>query len=303
MLLNVSEQEYLAFESGKSDISAVQLLRLCEYYEVEISAFTTANSANRKSIDSTEKPRSVSKPAVKTVPAKKPHKSRKKTKAGSFQRPDELAGSSDEERFLKLMAQIVTEIVLKEVEDEGKLERFPDGFHYEEKKACVICSRVVSGKQSWFDKHGLKCIPCQRALESGIIPYEAAQSKDSFYTAIELELDFGLRGKMLKLWKKDGTIRSRIIPNLDGKGTYFDLFLLSDNEKFLPPHEMLRIGGPVKEVNANGIEEFVFYPWYCFVDPIAHLKDYGISKYLRFEPSTDQESDRPMDTSNHPNGL
>lgn len=289
MLLNVSEREYLAFESGKSDISAVQLLRLCEYYEVEISAFVTAHSATRKRVDSMEKSRVMSKPAAKAVLAKQPAKSRKKAKQGSFQRPDELAGATEEERFLNLMANIVTEIVLKEVEDERKLERFPDGFHYEEKKACVICSRVVSGEESWFDKHGLKCIPCQRALESGIIPFEAAQSKDSFYSAIELELDFGLKEKMLKLWKKDGTIRSRIIPNLDGKSAYFELFLLSDNEKFLPPHELLRIGGPVKEVNANGIEEVVFYPWYCFVDPIAHLKDYGISRYMRFEPLNGEE--------------
>jgi hypothetical protein len=161
----------------------------------------------------------------------------------------------------------------------------------------VICSRVVSGEESWFDKHGLKCIPCQRALESGIIPYEAAQSKDSFYTAGQLELDFGLRGKLLKLWKKDGTIRSRIIPNLVGKGAYFELFLISDNEKFLPPHELLRIGGPVKEVNASGIEEFVFYPWYCFVDPIAHLKDYGISQYMRFEPFGEEGSSTSAGTA------
>ncbi len=141
------------------------------------------------------------------------------------------------------------------------------------------------------------------ALKSGIIPYEAAQSKDNFYTTIQLDLDFGLSGKLLKLWKKDGTIRSRVIPKLDGKGTYFELFLLSDNEKFLPPHELLRIGGPVREIDAGGVEEFVFYPWYCFVDPISHLKDYGISKYLTFEPLNDQETDEPVDTSDHPNGL
>ena len=287
MLLNVKEQEYLAFESGRSDISAVQLLRLCEYYEVEISAFMPVNSAAGKPTRNIETPSKVPVPRAKAGPAKKPRKTQQRKKPGSFGRPDELAESSDEDRFLNLMARIVTDVVLKEMEDEEKLERFPDGFHYEEKKACVICSRVVSGEHSWFDKHGLKCIPCQRALDSGIIPYELTQSKDSFYTAVQLELDFGLSGKLLKLWKKDGTIRSRIIPNLDGKGTHFELFLLSDNEKFLPPHELLRIGGPVKEIGANGIEEFVFYPWYCFVDPIEHLKDYGICSYMRFEPFGD----------------
>jgi transcriptional regulator with XRE-family HTH domain len=292
MVLNITEREYLAFESGKSDISAVQLLRLCEYYEVDIADFMDGKE-DRTDVGKTVK--SVSVPPVNPVVIKKttkPIKSKQKTKTRTFHRVDEQEelASSDEERSLKMIAQIVSEIILGEIEYEEKLEKFPKGFHFDQERGCVICSRVVSGEQSWYDQHGLKCMPCQHALELGIIPYETTKSKDSFYTAVQLDNDFGLRGKMLRLWKKDGTILSRVIPELDGKGAYFELFLLTDNEKFLPPHEMLRVGGPVKEINTSGVEEFVFYPWYCFVDPIEHLKDYGISRYLRLEAFNDEKT-------------
>lgn len=291
MLLNISEREYLSFETDKSDISAVQLIRLCEYYEIEIASFM-AGKDDRTDVKETMK--FVPAPPVKPVSIKKTTKtlkSKQNPKTKSFHRedePEETTGS-EEERLLKLMARIVTDVVLREMEDEEKLEQFPNGFHYDQERGCVICSRVISGERSWYDHHGLKCMPCQRALESGIIPYDATKSKDSFYTVIQLEHDFGLKGKMLRLWKKDGTIRSRIIPELDGKGTYFEIFLLSDNEQFLPPREKLKVGGMVKEINANGSEEFVHYPWHCFVDPIDHLKDYGISRYLRFEELSDEK--------------
>lgn len=304
MLLNISEREYLAFENGRSDISAVQLLRLCEYYGVDIDGFIAGEemAGKKNGPEGTAKPGSVRPAGIKK--ATRSARQGQKTKARSFLKEDgkeETAGYG-EERLLNLVARIVADAVLREVEDEEKLKQFPDGFHYGEEKACVICSRVVSGEQSWFDRHGLKCITCQRALESRIVPYEATQSKDSFYTAVQLELNFGLKGKTLRRWKRNGTIRSRLIPELDGKGTYFELFLLSDNEQFLPPHEMLRIGGPIRETDANGAEEFVFYPWYCFVDPIEHLKDYGISRYLRFEPSVGKEGGQPTDTSDNPDG-
>ncbi|UAY55696.1 hypothetical protein [Arachidicoccus terrestris] len=51
----------------------------------------------------------------------------------------------------------------------------------------------------------------------------------------------------------------------------------------MPPPILLQVGGPVKETRLDGQEEFVFYPWYYFVDPVEHLKKYGISKYMRWK--------------------
>jgi len=43
MILNVTERKYLSFENGNSDISVVQLLRLCEYYGLDIAGFMASN--------------------------------------------------------------------------------------------------------------------------------------------------------------------------------------------------------------------------------------------------------------------
>lgn len=88
---------------------------------------------------------------------------------------------------------------------------------------------------------------------------------------------------------KAGLLKERIIPSKNGKGKHLRLFLLKDNKDFLPPHKKLRVGGPVKETNASGTEEYVFYPWYYFVNPVEHLAKYGISKYMRWEKEAEDK--------------
>lgn len=91
-------------------------------------------------------------------------------------------------------------------------------------------------------------------------------------------LDWKIRWR----WVKQGVLKDRIIPEKDGKGTHLQLFLLKDNKGILPPPKKLRVGGWVKELTPDGQEEYAFYPWYYFVDPIEYLKEYGIVQYLRW---------------------
>ncbi|WP_225872763.1 helix-turn-helix domain-containing protein [Pedobacter frigoris] len=306
MVLNIPVEKYSAFESGASDISAVQLARLSEYYEVKIDAFFSSSEEKSEMVKAIGN-HGLTETKVNKVPAargpKKVAKARKtKRMANTSNTPltqqyDEHAeGNSEEQQLITLLANIIVESTMRELDDLNKLEKSPGGYHYEEKKACVICGTVVSGEMSWYDRNGLKCIHCQKAINEQVIPYWVTKSKDSFYTEIQLELDFGMKGKVLNAFKKAGLIHSRVIPKAEGTGKHFELFLRSDNRDFLPPHKKLRIGGPVKEINADGLEEYVLsYPWYYFVDPIEHLKDYGISNYMRFVPEKDLLEDTEQD--------
>ena len=55
---------------------------------------------------------------------------------------------------------------------------------------------------------------------------------------------------------------------------------MKDNKGFLPPKEMLNIGGMEKEV-IDGKEWMVSHPWYHYVDPFKYLKKYRIMQYLQ----------------------
>lgn len=308
MVLNVAESVYADYERGKRDISAIQLMRLCEYYDLKMDTFFSSASplAQKEQTEIKPERQEPERPVRRTAQTKAKRSKGQKTKKASSLRfsgtrstPSEYKEGSQEERLMSLLTNIVVENTMREIDDQAKLARSPGGYHYEGKKACVVCGMVVSGELSWYDRNGLKCIHCQKALDAGIVPYWVTKSRDSFYTEIQLELNFNMVVKTRKAFEKAGLLKSRIIAKADGTGKHFVLYLRSDNCDFLPPHKKLRVGGPVKEVNKDGLEEYVLsYPWYYFVDPLDHLKDYGICNYLSFVPQTGKKDDKDdIDTS------
>lgn len=317
MVLNVTVDAYSAMESGIEDIGIKLLQLLCDFFEVSISHFFDGQLKTKTPTVVEEKPE----PAVKkSKPVARSKSNRSKTQAkGSDWRanpygdPDrggrKLKKSMDEhpeipaERagIIELFSRIIVDITLEEMEDKCMLASTPEGYHPEKKKACQICKYFGSGKAMWYDAFGYKCMVCQNAINKGIIPAEVADNTDLYYTDSTLDLYFNLNGRTLKAWIKAGLLRPREIMDDDSKSNvHYRLFLLSDHQGFLPPLDLLRIGHPVRETDENGRTEYVLgYPWYYFVDPAEHLKDYGIMKYMGF---TREESDTRTESPFHEEG-
>jgi hypothetical protein len=182
--------------------------------------------------------------------------------------------------FLKRMAEIQVEIFLEGQDRQRQLTQSPGGFHLEKKGySCRICQGGASGKNSWFDEHGLKCGTCQEAINRKIIPPSVATDPDSWYSAYELESNFGLTAPVRRKWIKKGLLIVREIA-VSGKQRGLQLFLISDNAAMLPPKHLVQ-GGIVREM-IDGQEWHSSRPWYWFVDPKEHLKGYKILEYLSF---------------------
>jgi hypothetical protein len=181
---------------------------------------------------------------------------------------------------MKMFAQIALDIAFEDHERQQHLKESPGGFHLEKDGySCRICHGSASGKNSWFDEHGLKCINCQQAINQQIIPLSVATDKESWYTHFELELAFNLTPPVLRRWEKKGLLISRTIGG-NGKRTHLKLFMISDNKSMLPPKALVD-SKPVIEV-IDGKEWNSSRPWYQFVDPYQHLKGYKILDYLDF---------------------
>jgi hypothetical protein len=186
------------------------------------------------------------------------------------------------ESFLKILAKIQVDGFLEDQRRQAKLKECPDGFHLKEAGySCTICGGPASGENSWFDRYGLKCGICQGGIDRREIPAWLGQKRDEWYSSVELEIFFSLKGRILRQWIKKGLLLVRAVSR-ERKGYHLQVFLIQENKAMLPPKELLK-GGTVKEV-INGREEFVFAPWYWFVDPKEHLKGYGIAEYLRVVP-------------------
>lgn len=186
---------------------------------------------------------------------------------------------NEAEWWLKQYADIVWDVAVEEAKRSKKLEQNPKGFHLEGKGySCHICGSSASNEESWYDKYGIKCLVCQKAVDENIIPPTVAEDKDSWYSAYDLESDFCINRHGLRRFIKEGLLKPRVIKGLSGR-PHFQLFLIEDNKDTLPPKKLVD-SKMVKETK-DGQDWFHSEPWFQFDDPTEVLKGYKIIDYLK----------------------
>jgi len=119
---------------------------------------------------------------------------------------------------------------------------------------------------------------CQDAINRKEIPASLAKNKESWYSKYDLESYFNLKGTALTNWIKKGIIKHRDVMH-NGK-SHVRLFLMKDNEGFLPPKKLVE-SQMIKETK-DAKTWFRSEPWYKFVGAEDKLKAYGIMEHLRF---------------------
>ncbi|MGE6218987.1 hypothetical protein ACQKCH_04090 [Nubsella zeaxanthinifaciens] len=136
--------------------------------------------------------------------------------------------------FLQLMADMTVRQFLNESKWKDRLKEHPEGYKFEpEGYTCRLCRQGASKVGTWFDRYGLKCMHCQKAVEAGLIPGELTDFSDGYYTDGDLERLFNVDRKTLTSWIKNGVIRARVIPWFDDPSkNYKRLFLLTENADF-----------------------------------------------------------------------
>jgi hypothetical protein len=188
----------------------------------------------------------------------------------------------ENQRFIKLLIEIA--IGQAETEHQWRLQlgENPKGFQLDgEGRNCPICNQAIGKGNGWYDKYGLKCVVCQKALMDHVIPGSLIKNRDSFYTETELNIFFNMEKKVLNCWIKEGIVSARVINGLDGK-IHKRLFLLKDNKDFFPPKKLMKGGVHIEE--KEGRQFYVFGLWYDYCHPLKVIGNYGIAKYLKYEP-------------------
>lgn len=188
------------------------------------------------------------------------------------------AEASEYARNLFNYVKLIYELAEKEEVRKRKLEDNPKGFQLDGDYSCSICGQSAARENGWYDKFGIKCMTCQKAVNKKIIPGSVAKNRDSWYTSYDLESRFNIDRHGLKKFIKEGVLKPRIIPNNTGR-PHYQLFLIKDNKEVLPPKKMTD-SQLVKETK-DGKDWFHSEPWYKFVEPIEALKGYKIMDYLR----------------------
>lgn len=145
---------------------------------------------------------------------------------------DEVRESAERlTRFYSILFDIYKEEKLKE----KKLEEFPNGYHLEDRDGqyhCRICYKSIEGKDTWYDKYGLKCIDCQRNIDNGVIPGEICKDDSLWFKDWQLKSDLGIHPQTAKKLVREGRLKVRELKDTEGK-TYFKVYLVSENKEFL----------------------------------------------------------------------
>lgn len=72
-----------------------------------------------------------------------------------------------------------------------RLEKEPKGFPMKDSgRNCCVCHVSTSPENSWYDKHGIKCLNCQRALDKKVIPVSITKYENrnkTWFTAYDLQ--------------------------------------------------------------------------------------------------------------------
>jgi hypothetical protein len=175
------------------------------------------------------------------------------------------------------LAQLALKIGKQEWERKEKLKEFPKGYQLDAPGDCHVCGQSASGEKAWYDKYGIKCMICQKAINEKIIPGAVAKDKESWYSKYDLEKYFNIKGAFLNKYIKQGILKDRTIPGEERK-VHLQLFLIKDNKEVLPPKKLLQ--SRTVKVLRNGEEYYTSEFWYEFLD-IALAKK--LAKYKIME--------------------
>lgn len=185
-------------------------------------------------------------------------------------------------RNLAGLAEVMYDCWVEEKRRERKLRESPKGFVLEGVGyTCAICHGSTREVGNWFDKWGIKCTTCQKAIDRKEIPPSLAKFRESWYSKWDLESRFNLNHHVLKKWVANGIIKARTILNENGR-VHTQLFLLRDNKDFLPPKKMVE--SKLVSHEKDGQTWHRSEPWYRFVDPFEYLKGYKIMEHMQRTP-------------------
>lgn len=184
----------------------------------------------------------------------------------------------ESEHWLRGFAELMLDLGIKENKRQEKLKQNPKGFHLEgEGYSCSICGSSISKEETWYDKHGIKCLTCQSAIDKKIIPASAASDKESWYTTHDFEHHFFINRYGVRKLVKEGLLKPQIVPSSNG-GAHYQLFFIADHKDILPPKKLTE--WPTVKFQKDGEDWYQSEPWIMHADAKEVLKEYRILELL-----------------------
>lgn len=130
--------------------------------------------------------------------------------------------------------EVLYEVSKKDYFRKQKLKDSPKGFPIDDDGtySCFICHESISTANGWYDKYGLKCLTCQRAVDRKIIPAIVFKNRKAWFTDWELQSKLNLHSSTIRKLVKENKIKPREVKTEDGR-THYRIYLFKENQEFL----------------------------------------------------------------------
>ncbi len=123
----------------------------------------------------------------------------------------------------------------KDVERQFRLRKEPEGFTLDDGEyTCSICGSQMARGEIWYDKWGVTCALCRKAVQTKAIPYFACSQKDSWYPMWEMDNKFGIKHQTARKLVREGKLKARIVLG-ENSNPYEYIFLKKENPELIDP--------------------------------------------------------------------
>ncbi|HSW88911.1 MAG TPA: hypothetical protein VLG12_07145 [Candidatus Saccharimonadales bacterium] len=127
------------------------------------------------------------------------------------------------------LARVSGKVQREENARKRRLEKEPKGFPISF-GSCHICNTGLEYTSGWYDKYGFKCLNCQRATDSGILPPEVFEEENSWYNSWHIESEFHIPAPTIKKLVKQRILKPRIVKSDSGRDHAYVFMALENND-------------------------------------------------------------------------
>jgi len=149
----------------------------------------------------------------------------------------ELTDSEAYESAYNLLGfvEVLYNVHKREVQRKHRLRKEPQGFNLTDGiHECSICRQQQPEGQIWYDKWGITCATCRKAVQTGAVPSFVCNQKHSWYPMWQLEDKFGIKHPTARKLVREGKLKAKIVLSENGKPHEY-IFLKKENPDLADP--------------------------------------------------------------------
>lgn len=137
------------------------------------------------------------------------------------------------------LVEIFWKMAEHKVQLKARLKKEPKGFPVESQHTCIVCYRSIDPQTGWYDHNNQKCLSCQKAVDTGLLPAFVCHHRASFFLSWELKEKFKIHPATARKLVRQGKLVARVV-HIEQWNSDEYVFLKKENPGLIERHNPVR---------------------------------------------------------------